>query len=284
MAPLLLGLGLWMVHQESALSLLNGWRKMSASDDDSWGPMKAALDYAAVQGGSIYQELFFNEQLKFQYPPSSLLLHQLLAFLNIAPTADLLNRLNWFLVLANALFASWFGIDLARKVEGRAPNSYRSIGVGVLCFWSALCFYPVLKAYSLGQVQIWIDVLFTLGCISWLYQKKRLAGAVVGLICLIKPQFSLFLLWGLIRREEEFVYGWLAVVLSGAAVAVSVFGLANHLDYLAVLSSLSKTGESFHANQSINGLLNRLLDNGPVIDWEANSFPPTAQSFDGAPS
>lgn len=272
--PILLGLGLWMVHQESALSLLNGWRKLSGSEDDSWRPMKAALDYAAAQGGSIYQELFFKQQLKFQYPPSSLLLHQLLASLNIAATADLLNGLNWFLVLADALIASWFGIELARRVEGRAPNSYRSMGVGVLCLWSALCFYPVMKAYSLGQVQIWIDVFFTLTCISWLYQKKSLAGAFVGLICLIKPQFSLFFLWGMIRREKEFVHGWLAVVLSGAAVAVAVFGLANHLDYLAVLSSLSKTGESFHANQSINGILNRLLDNGPVIDWEATSFPP----------
>ena len=37
---------------------------------------------------------------------------------------------------------------------------------------------------------------------------------------------------------------------------------------------LSKTGEASYPNQSINGLLNRLLNNGSTMLFEANGFPP----------
>src|SRR5262249_27549320 len=37
------------------------------------------------------------------------------------------------------------------------------------------------------------------------------------------------------------------------------FGLADHLDYLRVLSFMSQHGEGYYPNQSINGLLNRLM-------------------------
>lgn len=42
-------------------------------------------------------------------------------------------------------------------------------------------------------------------------------------------------------------------------VGITVFGIENHFDYLKALSYLSKHGESFHHNQSMNGLLNRFF-------------------------
>src|SRR3981189_1709415 len=45
------------------------------SGDDSWFPMGRALDF--LHGGSsglLYQSLFFTEHVRFQYPPSGLLL------------------------------------------------------------------------------------------------------------------------------------------------------------------------------------------------------------------
>ena len=49
--------------------------------------------------------------------------------------------------------------------------------------------------------------------------------------------------------------------------------MANHLDYLEVLSFLGRHGESFNHNQSFNGLLHRMLGNGDNRVWE-NAFPP----------
>src|SRR5256885_3342371 len=41
--------------------------------DDSWGIMAYALEYAqSPHTTPLYTEIFFNQRLKFQYPPSSL--------------------------------------------------------------------------------------------------------------------------------------------------------------------------------------------------------------------
>src|SRR5262249_43297655 len=43
--------------------------------DDSWRPMAAARAYMEQQPGSdLYAEIFFRRHIKFQYPPTSLLL------------------------------------------------------------------------------------------------------------------------------------------------------------------------------------------------------------------
>jgi hypothetical protein len=93
-------------------------------------------------------------------------------------------------------------------------------------------------------------------------------------MCLVKPQYGVLVVWGAMRRQWRFV--WAAAVTGGAGLAASVwlFGFANHLDYLRVLSFISRHGESFYANQSVNGLLNRLLGNGNSLSFEPNAFAP----------
>jgi hypothetical protein len=53
-----------------------------------------------------------------------------------------------------------------------------------------------------------------------------------------------------------------------------LYGWETHVDYLSVLSFISQHGESFHANQSVNGTLNRMLFNGNNRVWEAHLFAP----------
>jgi hypothetical protein len=55
--------------------------------------------------------------------------------------------------------------------------------------------------------------------------------------------------------------------------------LANHIDYLHVLSFLSQHGEAYFPNQSVNGVLNRLMSiSDPQayvsLDLPAGKFPP----------
>jgi hypothetical protein len=94
--------------------------------------------------------------------------------------------------------------------------------------------------------------------------RKALAGLIAAALCIMKPQFVLLLLWGGLRKEWRFA-GWFAAAgIVCAAVSVAVFGIENHLDYVKLLSFLSRYGESLSINQSINGVLNRLFDTGPV--------------------
>ncbi len=57
-----------------------------------------------------------------------------------------------------------------------------------------------------------------------------------------------------------------------------MFGIANHLDYLSVLQYLSRHGEAYHGNQSVNGVLNRWFFPDLSEPFSFHSFPPY-QSF-----
>jgi len=52
------------------------------------------------------------------------------------------------------------------------------------------------------------------------------------------------------------------------------FGLHDHVRYLDVLKFLSRRGETYWPNQSVNGLVNRFIGNGDAVNWMENDFPP----------
>jgi hypothetical protein len=126
----------------------------------------------------------------------------------------------------------------------------------------ALTFYPLVKAFTLGQIQVWINGLFALALLCWVIGRKGASGALIGFICLVKPHFGLFLLWAALRREWRFAIGCTVVGAVGLATSIAAFGVADHFDYLGVLSYLSQRGEGYYPNQSVNGLLNRLVGIG----------------------
>lgn len=136
-----------------------------------------------------------------------------------------------------------------------------------------LFFYPVMMGYHLGQLQVWINMLFALACLAWIGNRQVLAGVLIGLVCLLKPQFGLFVLWALLRKEWRFLFAMCVTGAVGLLVSVILFGFKNHLEYISVLQFLSRHGESYWANQSLNGLLHRLAGNG-IGEWVAGEFPP----------
>jgi hypothetical protein len=136
-----------------------------------------------------------------------------------------------------------------------------------------LTFYPLIWSWKLGQLQTFITFLFPLS--FWLLVKDRrfASGLVTGIICLLKPQLWLLVIWAALRKERRFVIGWAVLVLPALAVSLFLYGVANHLDYVKVLSFLSRHGESFYPNQSMNGLLNRAFSTGNNLTWHYHRFP-----------
>jgi hypothetical protein len=64
------------------------------------------------------------------------------------------------------------------------------------------------------------------------------------------------------------------------AASIAEYGVRNVVDYLSVLSFLSWHGESYFPNQSVNGVLNRLLGNGENLTFGAfPSFHPLVYSI-----
>ena len=272
--------------------LRHTWDVLRAqSGDDSWDPSSHAL--AHVRSGTpapIYAEIFFKKGIRYQYPPSALF--ALAAMEWIAPTRvvtddqrykgprpSINDIAGWFfLLLTGGATAALLEIGLRRRGiprGGAGLVALRITAVGAL----TLTFYPVVKAFTLGQVQTWVNGAFAVALLCWATGRKAGGGALIGFICLIKPHYGLLLLWAALRREWRFVYACAAAIAVGLAVSVAVFGWQNHIDYLRVLSFLSERGESYYPNQSVNGLLNRLMSIADPqqfnnVFWREAHFPP----------
>ena len=241
-------------------------------EGDSWGPMLQAHDYVTrdQRPNPLYAKIFFTRHVKFQYPPTALLPFSLMA--PIVPREAWLAALNLVSLLFLAVSIGVSSLLLARSL--RRLGETGGPLVTLLGVWLALAFYPLVKAYSLGQVQTWVNGLFAAALACWLAGRPRAAGALVGLMCLIKPHYGLFAVWAALRRRWEFAQTLALVVTAGLLASVALFGIENHRDYLDVVSFMARRGEAYFPNQSWNGLLNRLLHNGNNLEWMGASFAP----------
>ena len=242
---------------------------------DSWRPMMQA--YAIAPYGAehpLYPILFFEKQIKFVYPPTALLLFRGLELTLPEHTwQSALNVFSWLCVaLAVAFFAVLFDRELTRA-SPPASNAERASRVALAVVFG-LCFYPLLKAYTLGQMQVVVNAGFAAFLWCWVSDRKLAAGALVALMAAVKPQYGLFALWGLVRGEWRFAATAALAGLALLACSVASFGFTNHLDYLRVLAHVGRHGEAYWPNQTVNGFLNRLLGNGESAYWDPSNYPP----------
>ena len=246
-----------------------------AAAEDSWKPMRMARDWlAASRERPVYQEIFFEQGVKLQYPPSSVLW---LEGLDLLPggdwtTNEVLNGISWLAVLATLLLSAAVLDRAARGPPSGTPVLERVLRWG-LALAAGLAFYPLMRGFYLGQVQTWIDAFVAGLILAFVWGRPATSGVLAGLACLIKPQLAVLLLWGMLRGQRRFVIGQAGVLASFGVLSLGLYGFANHFDYLEVLSFIGRHGESFHPNQSVNGLLHRLLGNGNNLRW-LDAFPP----------
>lgn len=229
---------------------------------DSWAPMFLALDYLAAPGaGRLFDVLFFDSGVKFQYPPPSLLVLEPL-YRSGVQSVHVLNAINLVLMGANA----WVVGTIAVKLAGDALTSAQRGAVRYGLAFVALYYEPIMLGYTIGQIQIALNLLFSASCLLLISRKEGLAGGLIGLATIIKPQFGPLLLIQLVQRRWHFARGLLICAGVLTMVSVLMYGFSNHLDYLRVLSFLSERGEAFHLNESVNGIAHRLLGNGSAFE------------------
>lgn len=269
---------------------------------DSWMPMLTAWQYQHdKRGARFYQDLVLGAGLKMQYPPSSLLLVEPVVrlFPESAPVEERswlsapdgaayieardiwafppqppasarivsLNAIGYALTWCAAVFAALIFMrrcgDLSLAPRSGVDRAVRfAIALGLA--WS---FYPIVRALSLGQVQAWLNAGLVLSVWLWMNRRERAAGVVWALLSAVKPQYGLVLIWLLLRRRWGSAAAF-AITLGGVMlVALGVYGWQNHIDYVSVLRFIARGGESYLANQSVNGLLHRWVDpaSGPMF-------------------
>ncbi len=247
---------------------------------DSWHVMIVALEWLDAHpnsDGSLYRDVFFDEGNKFQYAPTSLVPLDLLRLLGFEITPVLLNSINRIVLIASAVgvgFLCWILPERLANAPLDADTRRARLLLALAAPGAAMLFFPLIYGYHLGQLQVWINGLFVAACITWVSGHRAATGVLIGLVCMLKPQFGLFLIWGVLRREWRFTAALLITGTVGVALSVVLYGFGNHLGYLEVLSYLSRHGESYWANQSANGLLQRVFQNGDIHDFGVDVFPP----------
>ncbi len=237
-------------------------------ETDSWRPMLQAED-ARFSPRGIYQTVFFDQRTKFQYPLASLIP---IAVLRAAGLNDywLLDTLKW-LSIAVLLAQIPCVFAILQRSSGKSQSWQLTLAIAVMLVFS---FYPLLKAYTAGQVQILLDLLFSVAFLTWIDKKDRLSGFFMGLAVLVKPQYGLFLLWALVRKNWKFLLAAGGPVASGVVLSLLMYGWKNNIQYLDVVRYMSRHGEAYFPNQSVNGLLNRLLQNGSSTTFDVHGFAP----------
>lgn len=248
---------------------------------DDLVPMARAYSRKIADPGSDLYATFFVDRVKFQYPPSSLLIFDFFPRV-IRPTDGVVSQplrrwLAWRSGATVALTVLLSGVILEvglRRLTPVEPVQLARVAARLLLSLAlGASFYPLLFAHFVGQVQVVLNGLLALALLFYLIGWRAAAGMCLGVCCLVKPQYGLILVWSLLRRQWQFTLGLAGIFFAGLAISVSRFGIADHLRYLEVARELSR-GEAFWLNQSINGLLNRLLGNGSPIRWSHTDFAP----------
>lgn len=255
--------------------------------DDSWMPMLRASAFLREHPDHLlYQSVFFGQHVKFQYPLTALLpldLPQRLLGLEpetVVVIFKILSRLS-LIAIAAVFFRLFMGAVQWPSRPGE-PSALPAISRGTLAALSLLSvalFYPLLRSEYHGQIQTAMTLAAGVSLLAWQRGQPRLAGLMMALCCIIKPQWIIVVLWAALRRQWSFA--WTATWITGAfgLVAIAFYGLPNVLDYIPVVSFLGQHGESYFINQSVNGLVNRLLFNGVNLEgagriWSGTDLPP----------
>ncbi|MBF2028571.1 MAG: DUF2029 domain-containing protein [Oscillatoriales cyanobacterium C42_A2020_001] len=251
----------------------------------TWEVLSSAYDYVSSHFQKpVYSEFFFDKKIKLQYPPTTLLLLSPFKIPIVANGLEIfsvslykvLNLVSWVLLIVTIyLVIRIFNLSKDRYLVGESNfvSKRDQIVSGIVIFCLSLSFYPLLRAYEAKQIHIWVTFFITLSFWLWLKRSHKFSGALMGLVCLVEPQYLAVFVWGVIRRHKVFSLTGIFTYGIGLILSILLFGWLNHINFLEVLAFVARHGEGFYPNQSVNGLLNRLLFNGNNLVW-SDSFPP----------
>jgi alpha-1,2-mannosyltransferase len=248
--------GLWLCGANETHSPVESFFTLTQYND-SWYPMEKAVNYLKNDFPGkklLYSQLYFKNEIRFLYPPTSLIVPYALSYV-VPDVPQVMRGMTFFFILGLIFFLIKIFLELYDSRKDWLP-------VTGACFIITMFFYPAMWGYHMGQMQVWINTAFAALIYFYIKGKPGIAGIFGALMCAVKPHYALLLIWGLVRGKKEFALyfaGTTAVVLG---ISIALFGFANHLDYLGVLNDISRHGGVFFSNQSVNGFLNRLFLNG----------------------
>jgi len=145
--------------------------------------MHVALDVARREPARpLYSEVFLRRHIRFPYAPPSLLLTAAVERLPVSASGP--ERLSWLAVLATAAVVA----RLFRQSGGAGGGT---LSISLLAAGFTLTFYPIVKGFTLGQIQTAINLLLAVALLQWVDGRTGAAGVLAALPCLVKPSTHL---------------------------------------------------------------------------------------------
>ncbi len=158
------------------------------------------------------------------------------------------------------------GLWLCLRVAARTlpPHPLRTPGV-ILVFSG---WFPVFVNLLIGQMGLFLFVFIAAGWLALEQRRDLRAGVLFGLALLLKPFVGLLFVWFLLARRWRLLGAGTLTWLVGMGMAVLVFGVQDHLNWLFVLRDQNHGGQSWNA--ALDGLILRYFGGGlwpSPLDW-----------------
>jgi len=123
-----------------------------------------------------------------------------------------------------------------------------------------LTFHPLIENLFLGQANVVVLGLLTLGWFATATARPWLAGIALGLLPHVKPQFTLVILLMALLGQWMVAARAGLVAAVGLAVGVATVGVTAHVHYLDYVINLPTYFHSWSLNYAPHAALHRLLD------------------------
>jgi N-acetylglucosaminyl-diphospho-decaprenol L-rhamnosyltransferase len=161
------------------------------------------------------------------------------------------SALGW-LILAQGLLLATGALLLGR----RAPDPVRAVALLAV----VTLFQPLVETLYLGQVNVLVLFLVTLGWWGTRAARPWTAALALGAVTQVKPQFALPVaaLWWI--GERGIAYRAAAVAAAGIALGVAAGGLTVSVDWLRHVLAMPAYLHTWTLNIAPHAVLHRLLD------------------------
>jgi len=151
-------------------------------------------------------------------------------------------------------------IERLLKAAGAQPDR-------VLLFALVLGSYPVARSLQLGQTSLLTALLVWSGVHAARRGRPEAQILLMGVAAFVKPFLLLAAVPDVFRRRTGTALGVVAVVALLLALSLFLVGIAAHVEYWHLLSTLTSSQTAYYGNQSLMAGIMRAFSSLSVLDY-----------------
>jgi len=202
------------------------------------------------------------ERLRAKGEPNWCFYPPLLPFL-LAPLAGAdpeVWRTVWGIIQLLLAVAFALLIERLLKAAGAQPDR-------VLLFALVLGSYPVARSLQLGQTSLLTALLVWSGVYAVRRGRPEAQILLMGVAAFVKPFLLLAAVPDFFRRRTGTALGVVAVTALLLALSLFLVGIAAHVEYWHLLSTLASSQTAYYGNQSLMAGIMRAFSSLSVLDY-----------------